>query len=93
MDDYWEDKRWRFDTNQPSLEQNSGWQSAIAGIFSINNFFSFFWLSCLVTVAWYIIPGVRHFPSSGHALHFLQLQVVCAGSWGLILLMVDLLWL
>ena len=39
-------------------------------------------LSCLVTVAWYIISGVRHSPLSGHGLFLRQLQffvVVFAG--------------
>ena len=30
--DSWEDKRWRADVNQPYIEQNAGWQGAIAGI-------------------------------------------------------------
>ena len=34
-------------------------------------------LSCLVTVAWYITPDVRHCPFSGHVLFCRQLQLFC----------------
>ena len=37
-------------------------------------------LSCLVTVAWYIMPEVRHCPFSGHGLFCRQLQLLCVVS-------------
>ena len=42
------------------------------------------WLSCLLTVVWYITDDVRQFPLSGHGW-FLQLQlvVVCVAESGL----------
>ncbi len=49
-------------------------------------------LSCLVTVAWYIIPGVRHCPFSGHGLFLRQLHFVVVVFAGFSFLVIVLLW-
>ena len=50
-------------------------------------------LSCLVTVAWYIMLLAWHCPSSGHVLFFRQLQFFCVVLGVLFLSSIALLWL
>ena len=41
LQDTWEDSRYRPDVNQPYVEQNAGWQSAIAGKIPVNQLKAF----------------------------------------------------
>ena len=54
----------------------------VLNVFSVSpTYVSSLLLSCLVTVAWYIMLSVWHCPSSGHVLFLRQLQFfLCCGS-------------